>query len=271
MKGIEGIKRSDLLKGLLWTSLVVVFMVSVGFTESMTTSQPISELEVRIVDTTGHSFLTVADVQGIVYSKCGEVVGKPMASINMAVLEKYILSNPFVSEVRVFSSIDGRLQVEVAQRDPILRVINIKNETFYIDGEGNYMPSSDDYTARVPVANGYLFNREAEHQVRTCSDGETGIRPDADRIGQVFEVAKFIRKDPFWRSQVEQVYVAVDGRIQIIPRVGDHVVVLGNAEGLEDKFEKLHLFYTEGLSKTGWNKYKAINLEYKGQVVCTKR
>ncbi|MFM7217004.1 MAG: cell division protein FtsQ/DivIB [Bacteroidota bacterium] len=271
MKKIKDIKRPELLKGLLWAGLSAVFVVSVGFTDSMSTSQPVSGLEISIIDTTGHSFLTTSDVGDIVSSKFGDVIGKPLSSINMAVLEKYILSNPFVSVVRVFSSIDGKLQIEVVQRDPILRVINFSNESFYIDGEGKYMPASDNYTARVPVVNGYLFNREAEHQVRTIREEEEGTSPEVDRIGQVFEVAKFIRKDPFWRSQVEQLYVAVDGGIELVPRVGNHVVVLGDATALDEKFEKLYLFYTEGLSKTGWNKYKTINLEFEDQVVCTKR
>ena len=43
-------------------------------------------------------------------------------------------------------------------------------------------------------------------------------------------------------------------------------------EAYEEKFEKLKMFYTEGLNKTdGWNKYSTINIKYKNQVVCTKK
>ena len=48
-------------------------------------------------------------------------------------------------------------------------------------------------------------------------------------------------------------------------------IVIGEVYNLESKFNKLMLFYEEGLSKTGWNEYKTINLKYKDQVVCTKR
>jgi len=40
---------------------------------------------------------------------------------------------------------------------------------------------------------------------------------------------------------------------------------------LEEKFENLKLFYSEGVKQTGWRKYKEINLKYKNQIVCVKR
>ena len=37
---------------------------------------------------------------------------------------------------------------------------------------------------------------------------------------------------------------------------------------LEDKFKRLELFYRYGLKKVGWDKYKTVNLSFKGQIVC---
>ena len=59
--------------------------------------------------------------------------------------------------------------------------------------------------------------------------------------------------------------------IELIPRVGNHTIVFGDANQIESKFEKLIVFYNKGLSNTGWNEYSVINLKYEGQVVCTKR
>jgi len=60
------------------------------------------------------------------------------------------------------------------------------------------------------------------------------------------------------------------GEIELISRVGNQPVLFGDINDMEEKFDKLLLFYKEGLSKTGWNQYKTINLTYKDQVVCTK-
>jgi cell division protein FtsQ len=54
--------------------------------------------------------------------------------------------------------------------------------------------------------------------------------------------------------------------------VGNHKIIFGKAENIAEKFNKLKLFYTEGLNKSdSWRKYSIINLKYKNLVVCTKK
>lgn len=272
MNPFKEFDRKKTGKVVLWAVVLLFFVLSVGFTESRLSNQPVSAVEAKILDTTGHSFLTTNDLKEIVAVKYGDIISKPVGSINMAVLEKCVVSNPFVAEARVFSTIDGKLHVEASQRSPVLRVMNAFNESYYIDDKGFMMPVSDKYTARVPVANGYLYQREAERYVRTYSEKELADSSKTiSRVSQVFAVAKFIHDDPFWSSQIEQLYVDAQGDIELIPRVGDHTVILGDAGYLSEKFAKLRVFYTEGLNKTGWNKYSLINLKYQDQVVCTKR
>jgi cell division protein FtsQ len=49
------------------------------------------------------------------------------------------------------------------------------------------------------------------------------------------------------------------------------VVQVGSADNLDEKFHRLIVFYTRGLSQTGWDKYSQISVKYRNQVVCTKR
>lgn len=251
---------------------MVVFLVSVGFTDSRMKTMACTGVEAAITDSCGHRFVDVSSVTEMMIDKAAGVEGKPMDAINMAVLENTILSNPFVASARVFSSIDGKLHAEVVQRNPVVRVINYKGESFYMDDTGTYMPLSDKYTARVPVANGYIYNREAERNIRYYSEEELNdTAVSVSRAYQVFVVAKYIQRNDFWNSQIEQIYMNLNGDMELIPRVGDHTIVFGDCRNLEAKFDKLFLFYKEGLSKTGWNKYTTINLKYQDQVVCTKR
>ena len=59
--------------------------------------------------------------------------------------------------------------------------------------------------------------------------------------------------------------------IELIPRVGDHVVLLGWLDGYERKLDKLLAFYRKAMPKEGWDKRNYINIKYDGQVVCSKR
>jgi cell division protein FtsQ len=88
---------------------------------------------------------------------------------------------------------------------------------------------------------------------------------------KLIELAKFIYKNKFWDKQIEQIHVTENREIELYPRVGEHVIVLGPPENFQKKLENLMIFYKNGLSKTGWNKYSIINLSYDGQVVCTKK
>jgi cell division protein FtsQ len=54
---------------------------------------------------------------------------------------------------------------------------------------------------------------------------------------------------------------------EMIPVVGNHIIKLGNGQDIAQKFNRLFIFYKEVLSRTGFNKYKTIDVRYAGQVI----
>lgn len=260
-----------ILRQLMWGVLVFAFLLSVGFTESKRKELLCTGLSIRIVDTTGNSFVEVGEVERMLLDKFGTPVGKPMSNINMALLEKIVKNNAFVATAEVFSTADGMLSIEVEQRNPVMRVINYNGESFYIDDLGVFMPLSEKYSANVAVANGIITSTFADKKIRVFSQEEladTSIH--LSMLERLFVLNSYVSHHEFWNSQIEQYYINTDLDIELVPRVGDHVILLGNEQDMEKKFDKLFHFYTEGLNRTGWNQYKTINLKYDGQVVCTK-
>ena len=77
--------------------------------------------------------------------------------------------------------------------------------------------------------------------------------------------------DNFWQNQIEQINVLGDGTIEIVPRVGEHIIYLGRPVNVEKKLQRLEKFYRYGLSKAGWNKYSYISLEFDNQIICKKK
>jgi cell division protein FtsQ len=90
-------------------------------------------------------------------------------------------------------------------------------------------------------------------------------------LQDLLQLALFLEKNPIWAAQIEQVYVDNYSEFLLIPRVGNHSIVLGTCEELEEKMEKLRLFYAKALPSIGWDTYGKINLSYRGQVVATRR
>jgi cell division protein FtsQ len=157
------------------------------------------------------------------------------------------------------------------QRNPIVRIVNKNDEQFYIDQTGTFMPVSDRYTPPALVANGYIFNTYAELKVGYRFQSNDTTQAQLPRtIEQVYALAKFIEADTFWTANAEQIYVNEQQELELIPRFGDHRILVGDTTAMADKFNRLMVFYRDGLNKTGWNNYNLINLKFKGQVVCTK-
>jgi len=249
--------------------ITIAFIASFGFASHRQAVMPCSGVNINVNDSSGTGFVDRIDIAQIIQNKFGRLEGKPISSINISLLEKIINTNPFIRRAEVFSTIDGKVNIEVKQRIPVLRVINYKNESFYVDCDGVFMPPSDKFTARVPVANGFIYDSQIENRVRFFSNADsTSVKTKTE---QLFSIIQYTNKSSFWSNTVEQLYVNANGEIEMIPRVGDHSVVLGDDTKIEEKFSMLMAFYKEKLNTGGWNQYSRINLKYKDQVVCTKK
>jgi cell division protein FtsQ len=251
--------------------VVCGFLASVGFTEHRRNEMLCREIVINVDDSLGNSFVEQRDIAQLILDKFGVLKGKTLQSINISLLEKIIDGNPFVLKAQVFSTVDGKLVVDVKQRTPVVRVINTLNESFYIDDMGMLMPLSDKFSAHVPVANGNIFNRETEQRIRRITQNElndTSFSPTL--LEKIFMVGDYVRTHDFWNAQIEQIYVNALGEMELIPRVGNQIILFGDEKEMDAKFSKLFTFYKDGLSKTGWNQYKTINVTFKDQVVCSK-
>lgn len=254
-----------------YSLVVIAFLITVGFASHHQSLMPCTGLFITIDDSTGKGFVEEKDVREIIMNKTGILEGKSLASINISMLEKIINSNPFIYDAEVFSTVDGKVNIEVKQRIPVLRVINYNNESFYLDHEGGIMPPSEKFTARVPVATGYIYDTETKAKINQDKSKIENDSINHSVLQQLYNIVIFTGKKDFWNAMVQQLYVNENGDIEMIPRIGSHTVVIGDDRFLEDKFKKLLVFYREGLNKKGWDKYSMINLKYKDQVVCTKK
>lgn len=242
-----------------------------GFVEHERKALPCNTIEIKIDESNELFFIDKQDVMEIIKLNGDSVIGQAMGEIDVHKLEKIINRNPSIENAHVYKTINGKVIVEIKQRTPLFRVFSMSGESYYIDKLGYFMPLSDKYTARVPVASGYIFEKYASNADVTIYDVMANDSLASKTIiDDVFLLAEFISKDEFWNAQIDQIYVNIDRDIELVPRVGGHSIVFGNAENMKEKFDKLMLFYKKALPNVGWNEYKYINLKYKDQVICSK-
>ena len=85
-------------------------------------------------------------------------------------------------------------------------------------------------------------------------------------------MANYIKNDTLLNSLITQAYINKEREIELYPAIGNQKILFGSGTDIADKFEKLKIFYTQGLnSVNGWDRYSTINLKYKNQVVCIKK
>jgi cell division protein FtsQ len=152
-----------------------------------------------------------------------------------------------------------------------LRIINNRFESFYLDEAGSLLPVNPGFSAHVLVANGFIpdsYMKNPNYRVNILALSDSIFYDSL--MTNLFKLAKFITHDSFLKTQIDQIYVNELGEFELIPSIGNHIILLGTTEDLDAKFRKLIVFYRLGLNKIGWNKYNVINIKYKNQVVCSK-
>ena len=215
---------------------------------------------VQVVLPGNQFFIERAEIDEILKENNGLLVGRRINNINIQDLEDRLKANPFIEYAKVYIDMNGVIHTDVKQRVPVLRVLNMAGQDFYVDRNGLKVPLSDHFTARVLVANGLIMEGFAG-KVDTL---RTKLAKD------LFLTAKFISQDSLWNDQIVQLYVNDDKDMELVPRVGDQKIILGNADLLAEKFRNLLVFYKKAIPMVGWEAYTAVNLKFKDQIVCTR-
>ena len=87
---------------------------------------------------------------------------------------------------------------------------------------------------------------------------------------KLLPIGRLLKYDKFWDNQIEQINVDSAGNVELFPRIGDHVVYIGQPVRVTQKLKRLKAFYAQVLNQVGWNKYSRIDIEYDNQIICKK-
>lgn len=233
------------------TLLVGYIIFAAFYFQKTPDDQVCTHFEVIIADESTDNMVEIDEIEKYIDAKGLNPYGKLIKDINTYNIEKAIISNKLVKSAEVYQTSNGRIRAVVKNRKPIFRVITNSGENYYIDSEGERIPLSRNFSADLPVVTGEVKERFAK----------------TDLLAFI----EYITANKFWDAQIEQIVIQPNGEIKLVPRVGNHIIILGEIEGYKEKLNKLESFYEKGLKEVGWNRYSIINLKYDKQVVCTKR
>jgi cell division protein FtsQ len=207
-------------------------------------------IEIVVKDSLEKHFVNEADIVSILKKSSLNPKGKKMSEINTHKIEMTLLKNEMIKTVDVYKTPSAKIKMNIIQKRPILRVLG-NSDSYYIDNQGDFMPISYRYAVHVPIVTGYAEKEFVKEEL--------------------YKFALFLQKDDFWNNQIDQIYIRADKEVELVPRVGQFHIILGEIDGFEDKLQNLKIFYKQAIPVMGWNKYKTVNLKFKNQIVCTHK
>jgi len=207
-------------------------------------------VNIDIAEDQDNGFVTPAEVKRLLERNHKYPLAQPMQFVSTRDMEEVLKKSPFVDEVQCYKTQNGHVNIHLTQRQPVLHIMTEQGEQYYVDAKGDILPHTR-LAGNLLVATGSISHEYARKRLAP--------------------IACQILADRFWQDQTEQLNILRDGTLELVPRVGDHVVYLGAPRDIPRKLDRLRKFYQYGLSHAGWDRYERINMEFDNQIICKKR
>ena len=238
--------------------LAILLFGSIGFVEKQYNERICTAIKVNIENQFENYFINESDVIDLITNR-GElrIVGESLEDLNLQNIENELLKTKFIWEAEVYKDLEGNLMITIDQSRPIARMMSRKMADRYISNQGEVLPLSKRYTARVILIDGAFADNA---KLYNLNETETGR--------QLMELLHFIEKDKFWKAQIAQMNIDKKGNIKMYTQVSKQIVEFGKPIDIQGKFRKLKVFYKDILPTQGWNSYERVSVKFKNQIVC---
>lgn len=223
-----------------------------------------TKVNINIQDESKNGFINAKEIKTRLEKAHLYPLSKKMSAVNARKIEETLKKSPFVKTTQCYKTQDGTVCINLTQRMPIVRIKSVNGEDYYVDDKNSIMPNSH-YTSDLIIATGCVSKAFAQSHIAI--------------------LAKTLMENNFWKNQIVQINVTAEKGIELVPRVGNHIIYIGELpkydkrqngasvikDFTEKKLLRLEKFYKYGLSQAGWNKYSYINLEFDNQIICKRR
>lgn len=243
----------------VYLSAALGLLLIVGAASALLRQMPLRQVAFHIETQGGELLLNEEDLRLLLQGEEGPALeGQPMRDIQVQPLEQALLEARSIRQAEVYKSMQGVLHVSVELRKPVARLINNSGVSLYLDEDAVKFPVSSHASAHVPLIRGDF--EEAAVDTFACNT-----------ISAAIPVLNYVQQDPFWEAQIAEVIIDQAGKLTLIPQVGETRIEFGQPVEIEEKFGRLLDFYRQVLPETGWNAYRSVSAEFRGQIVARRR
>lgn len=258
MKSIKEINIKKILVTFLWICLGLASLTLLVSGIYKKDTSVCKGYEIEILGINNNFFIGKTEILDILKKVSGEEIkGQAINKMNLLEMENQIKKDVWISKATLYFDKNDVLMVKVEEKNPIARVFSNQGTSFYIDHSLNMLPLSKTHSARLPV----FTNFPSALQVLSKSDSAL--------LENIKVMSLYIQNDPFLMAMIDQVDITASHKFELIPKLGDQIILFGDASNIDKKFDKLKLFYKNVISVKGWKKYSKVNLEFENQIVAS--
>lgn len=223
-----------------------------------------SKVNIDIADNAAGGFLDAKVIKERLQKTGFYPIGRQLKDVDTRGIEEMLRRSPFVKTAECYKTEGGYVYISVTQRMPVIRIKADNGDDYYVDDHDCIMPRSS-YTSDLIIATGYINRWYA--------------------INYISPLGKAIMQKDVWKNLIEQINITPNLGVELVPRIGDHIVYIGQlpditdkskhdkdiAQFVDKKMTRLEKFYKYGLSQVGWNKYSYVNIEFDNQIICKRK
>lgn len=223
-----------------------------------------SKVNIDIADNAAGGFLDAKVIKERLQKTGFYPIGRQLKDVDTRGIEEMLRRSPFVKTAECYKTEGGYVYISVTQRMPVIRIKADNGDDYYVDDHDCIMPRSS-YTSDLIIASGNINRWYA--------------------INYISPLGKAIMQNDVWKNLIEQINITPNLGVELVPRIGDHIVYIGQlpeitdkskhdkdiAQFVDKKMTRLEKFYKYGLSQVGWNKYSYVNIEFDNQIICKRK
>jgi len=229
--------------------LIIVLMVFLySFSIKKNNERLLKSVNISFAEDKDNYFITHEMVNNLLIQNSGKPLSIKKEKVDLNTLETVLNDHEMIEKAEVFSSIDGSLNAHIKQKTPIVRFVS-DNVKYYLDGKGDRIPLSENFSARVPVVIGQINDAEKSNYVYLFNE---------------------IAKDDFLKKSITGLTILPSGSIVMTNRDYDFKIIFGNPIHVDKKLKNYKAFYKHAIKDTLIKNYKSVNLLFTDQVVCKK-
>ena len=101
-----------------------------------------SGVEILLLDSTDNDYVNTRYIQGLLEQTKIPTEGVALKDIDIKNIENHIRKSPYIDSVICYYTPDNLMCIRISTRKPIIHVMPDNGESFYMDANGNVIPTN---------------------------------------------------------------------------------------------------------------------------------